>query len=200
MNKKWSRIGLVLSLSVLLGTVAQAQQTGSPAGDNIQQRLKHQHKRIKHAIEQGTITKQQADKLMSDLDNLSDKVDSQRRSNGGQLNPEQLRKAESALNQTNELIKSFEGAGTSVSDSSKKLGPTWTPGPDGAQNPAALKRQMRQENRRELRQEHQANEQVLEQQQLDYERQMLPAMAKQRKNIIKQKQDVDQIRKESGSN
>ena len=59
---------------------------------------------------------------------------------------------------------------------------------------------MKAENHRELRQERQAIEQKIEQQQLDYEHQMIPELATQKKGILNGKQDQKDIRKEQNAN
>jgi hypothetical protein len=168
--------------------------------DNVDGRIKHQRQRIRNGLQQGAISSQQAKSLRGALDDLASKVAVQRYSNGGTLKPEQLRQAENVLNQSNQLIKSYVGAGTSKVDHEKVLGPDWTPGLDGAQNPASLHSQMKQEEKRERRQYNQAMQQKLEQQQLNYEKDTIPALAGQRKNILKQKKELKEIRQESGAN
>jgi len=169
-------------------------------GDNTEARIHRQHRRIKMGVERGTLSKEQASQFKATLDKLEAQVASQKQSNGGQLKPEQLRDAETQLNENFRLIETSEKAGTHSVQSGNVLGPKWTPGPDGAQNPASLLRQMKQEERRELRQEKQSNEQTLEKQQLDYEKKTLPAMGQERKDILKDKQQEETIRQDTGAN
>lgn len=168
--------------------------------DNIDARIKHQHGRIKRGVDSGALSAQQATSLRDSLKALADQVASERQANGGQLKPEQLKHAENVLNESNSQIKSFVGAGTKKVDSEKVLGPEWSPGLDGAQNPAALHKQMKQEEKRELRQYNQAMQQKTEEQQLEYEKSVVPKLGGQRKTVLQQKKQLNEIRKESGAN
>lgn len=190
---------LCIGLCSVYPNPCQASKAEDDSKDDIGVRIKRQHNRIRACVRAGTITAQKASDLDQSLDNLQATVSTQRNARGGQLKPEQLKEAENILNQNHQIIKSFEAAGTSKVESGKVLGPKWTTGKDGAQNPKSLLKQMKQEERRELRQEKQATEQKIEQQQLDYEKQMVPDLAGQRKDILKQKQDLKDIRKEAGA-
>jgi hypothetical protein len=156
--------------------------------------------RIKRGVDSGALSAQQATSLRDSLKALADQVASERQANGGQLKPEQLKHAENVLNESNSQIKSFVGAGTKKVDSEKVLGPEWSPGLDGAQNPAALHKQMKQEEKRELRQYNQAMQQKTEEQQLEYEKNVVPKLGGQRKTVLQQKKQLNEIRKESGAN
>lgn len=197
---------LSLSACVLFVTPFALAQSGAGAGsrlasapDNIAERIHRQNARINHGIKLGAIKPDQASKLKAALTSLEQQISAKRRPDGS-LKREDLTQFENVLNQNSEMIRSLTGAGESVADGGHALGPNWTPGRDGAQNPAALEKEMKIENRREVRQERQAIEQKIEQQQLDYEHQMLPELADQKKSIMKGKQQTKQIRQEQGSN
>ena len=167
--------------------------------DTVEARIKRQRHRIERALQQGSIPKDKAMQLRSGLDDLEAKVATQRQANGGELKKEQLVQAENSLNQSNDMIHSYEGAGTKAVDNSKVLGPTWSTGKDGAQNSGSLLKKMKQENAREQRQYKQAMEQTLEQQQLDYEKQTMQKFQKQRNGILQQQGDLKQVRKDTGA-
>lgn len=167
--------------------------------DTIEARIKRQRHRIEKGLQQGSIPKDKAMQLKSSLDDLEAKIATQRQSNGGGLKKEEIVQAQNTLNQSNEMIRSFEGAGTKVVDNGKVLGPTWSAGKDGAQNSTSLLKKMKQENQREQRQYKQAQEQTLEQQQLDYEKQTMQKFQKQRNGILQQQGDLKQERKDTGA-
>jgi hypothetical protein len=79
-------------------------------------------------------------------------------------------------------------------------GPAWIKGQDGAQNTRKLKHQMKVQNRRMMHQYDQAQLQVREQQQQEYEKAMLPALASQRPKIQQNRQDIKHLRQETGAN
>lgn len=166
----------------------------------IELRFRRQNFRINRGMREGTITEQQGADLKQKLDALHNQFQNDVQAMNGAPNQELLIQTENCLNQTNQTILSLEAAGQSVPQGEKVLGPNWTPGKDGAQKPANLLQQMKQEARRELRQEKQAIEQKVEQQQLDYEKQMIPALGTQKQNIMQQKKDLKQIRQEQGVN
>lgn len=176
------------------GEGEQGRRKHTPEG-----RIRHQRERISRGISQGTITEEQAKKLRASLDSLEASLNSQRQANGGELKEEQLVQAENSLNQSNDMIKSFESAGSKVVDNGKVLGPTWSTGKDGAQNSGNLLKKMKDENKREQRQYRQAMEQNTEQQQLDYEKQMMQKFQNQRQNIQQQQGDLKNERKETGA-
>ncbi len=191
---------LSLVIAAGLAMPALCQDNVNPTSGNVDERIEHQHKRIKHALEEGWIDQARAAKLGQALDDLSRQIAKEREQNSGALKPEQAVSAENVLNENNQLIKSIEGAGKSMLEPGNVVGPKWTTGTDGAQNAPTLLRQMKQQEKRQLTQERQALEQKLEQQQLQYEREMLPKLGDQRRDIIKQQGDVKDIRLESGAN
>ena len=79
-------------------------------------------------------------------------------------------------------------------------GPAWIKGQDGAQNTRKLKQQMKIQNRRMMHQYDQAQLQVREQQQQEYEKAMLPNLASQRPKIQQNRQDIKRLRQETGAN
>jgi len=172
---------------------------GAAGADNLDQRLKRQHFRINHALKSGLIKDDQAKNLRDAVDDVAGDLQELRQKNGGNLKPEDIKQIENSLNQTSEQIKSLAESGKKSVQSGNVLGATWTKGPDGAQNPKQLLQQMKQENKRELRQERQNTEQKIEQQQMQYEKEMVEQLGEQKQDIMKQKEDVKEIRKESGA-
>ena len=59
---------------------------------------------------------------------------------------------------------------------------------------------MKAQEKRALRQEKQANEQALEQQQLDYEKEVIYNLSQQKAAVQKKKKELENVRKESGAN
>lgn len=206
MSLKRSKLILLFSISSIFAFPASgfAEDAGAQQGkgekNTLEARIKRQHNRIREGLEKGSINKAQATQLNSGLDDLQAKIDTQKQKNGGHLKPEERKQAENSLNQSNDVIRSYETAGSSKVESGKVLGPKWSAGQDGAQNSKSLLKQMKSEERRELRQEKQANEQKLEQQQLDYEKSMMTKFSDQRKNILNKKTDLKQVRQDSGAN
>lgn len=182
---------------------AGAGQTGvgdqGQARNPLDERVQRQHWRIKHALKTGLITDDQANQLTRGVDTIAAQIQQMRKSGGGTLKPEDLKQIENSLNQSSDQIRTVAESGNASVQSGKVLGPTWSKGKDGAQNPKNLLNQMKQENRRELRQEKQANEQKLEEQQLKYEREMVENLGEQKQDILKQKDQLKDVRKESGA-
>lgn len=189
---------LVAIVTFALGTPCLADQQDGDK-DVLAGRIKRQHYRINHAFKSGFITDDQAKELAGAVDQIAAEVEQLRQANGGQLKPEQFKQIENSLNQSSDQIKTAAESGNAEVQSGKVLGPTWTKGPDGAQNPKKLKNQMKAENRRELRQERQNTEQKIEQQQLQYEREMVDTLGDQKQDILKQKEELKDVRKESGA-
>lgn len=180
------------------GSAVNAQNAAG-AADNINARCHRQMERIAHGVKSGAISAGQATKMRATVQSLQQQALAKRQPDGS-LKKEDLILFENQLNQNSNLIRSLTGAGESKADGGNVVGPAWTPGKDGAQNPAALMKEMKIENRRELRQERQAIEQKLEQQQLDYEHKMIPELSNQRKAILNSKQQLRDIRKEQNAN
>lgn len=180
-------------------TTGQADVAGSEPKDLMYLRVHRQHARISHALKTGLITDDQAKQLRSAVDDIAAQIAQMRQANGGTLKPEDFKQMESALNHTSAQIQTVAESGDKTVSSGDALGAAWTKGPDGAQNPGQLLKEMKQENKRELRQEKQNTEQKVEQQQLEYEREMVEKMGEQRQNILKQKDDLKDIRQESGA-
>ncbi|MCC7530383.1 MAG: hypothetical protein IT342_17795 [Candidatus Melainabacteria bacterium] len=193
--------GLVACL--LLNNTAVAEDAsadgGGAAADNLNARIHRQLERINHGVKLGAINADQANKLRASVQSLQNQVAAKRQPDGS-LKKEDLTQFENLFNQNSNMIHSLVGAGERKSDGGNALGPGWTAGKDGAQNPNSLLKEMKAENRRELRQERQAIEQKIEQQQLDYEHQMIPELANQKKSILNGKQQLKDIRKEQNAN
>lgn len=160
----------------------------SAASDVLAQRIHRQHWRINHALKSGLIKDDQAKTLRDAVDKISADVQSARTKSGGTLGPEQMKQFESSLNQTSEQIRIVAEAGDASVQSAK-----------GSQNSKGLLQQMKSENKRELKQEHQINERKIEQQQLQYEKEMVERLGEQKQDIIKGKEDLKDVRKESGA-
>jgi hypothetical protein len=169
------------------------------ASDSVDGRVQRQHWRISHALKVGLITQDQSTDLKRNVDDIAAQVKQLRQQNGGTLKPEDLKQIENSLNQSSDQIRTVAESGHAEVQSGKVLGATWSKGPDGAQNPKELLKKMKQENNRELRQERQSSEQKLEQQQLQYEREMVEHLGEQKQNILQQKDELKDVRKESGA-
>lgn len=179
--------------------VAQDPANSGNQTDNLNARINRQMERIKHGVKTGALNADQANKLRATVQSLQNQVAAKRQADGS-LKKEDLTQFENLFNQNSNMIHSMVGAGERKADSGAAVGPAWTPGKDGAQNSEKLLKEMKIENRREVRQERQAIEQKLEQQQLDYEHKMIPELANQRKAIMNGKQQLKDIRKEQNAN
>lgn len=177
---------------------------GGPAAHKnmppVDERVKNQYRKINEGFKSGALDDAQAHHLKELVAGIEQQIRVNRAGNNGQLKPEVKTNIENALNQSFNQIRTAIQGGTTFVESDKALGPEWSRGPDGAQNPRKLLSRMKTEERRELRQEKQANEQTLENQQLDYERQMMVKLGGQRKKIQQQKGNLQDIRKEQGAN
>jgi hypothetical protein len=202
---------VVSSFQCLVASPALAQEPGqalagqSMAGkakkaDNINARIKRQHKKINAALKNGQLNEQQANRLQMDVANIENRVKNERQQNGGELNPQQHTTIENLLNQSSNQINTAMGVGTAVSAGANPLGPNWQPGPDGAQDPDALKKKLKAQEKRALRQEKQANMQAIEQQQLQYEKEMVNSLSTQKKKIQQEKEQLENVRNNSGAN
>jgi hypothetical protein len=187
-----------LSMPNLLA--APAGNDTQAGGDDIDTRITRLTRRINFGVKQGTIQQDQADKLQSDLKDIGMQAEASRKSNGGSLNPTDRAGLESRLNQKFNIIQSYNQAGARKTVDSSASGPAWAKGEDGAQDARALKRRMKLQEQRQLRQEEQAMMQVREQQQQQYEKEMLQKLGSQRPTILQNKQDIDQIRQNTGAN
>ncbi len=181
------------------GSKIEKNIAGTALRDPVDGRVQRQHWRISHALKVGLITQDQATDLKRNVDDIAAQVQQLRQQNGGKLKPEDLTQIENSLNQSSDQIRTVAESGHAEVQSGKVLGATWSKGPDGAQNPKELLKQMKKENNRELRQERQSNEQKIEQQQLQYEREMVEHLGEQKQNILQQKDQLKDVRKESGA-
>lgn len=188
---------VALVLAVGHAPMSFADEAG---GDGLDKRIARQKHRVQAALKSGNISKKQASDLISNIEGIAGDIAASRSGNGGKLKPEQLKRFTNVLNQNSNEIDSFSAAGTSKPQGPNALGPKWSAGPDGAQNPKTLLKRMKAEEKRELRQEKQATEQKVEQQQMDYEKEMTERLGEQRKSVLQNKKDLEQVRKESGAN
>lgn len=202
---------VVSSVQCLVASPALAQEPGqalagqsmsgkAKRADNINARIKRQHKKIDAALKNGQLNEQQANQLHMDVANIENRVKNERQQNGGELNPQQHTTIENLLNQSSNQINTTMGVGTAVSAGANPLGPNWQPGPDGAQDPDALKKKLKAQEKRALRQEKQANMQAIEQQQLQYEKEMVNSLSTQKKKIQQEKEQLENVRNNSGAN
>lgn len=192
---------VLIIATVILGQMsspALAQQPDPEKG--VDNRVQKQYKRIAHGLKNGKLTEQQANNLRTLVFNVESDVKSKRAGNSGKLNAEQLKQVLNALSQNANQISTALGAGTSEDAGADALGPKWKPGKDGAQDPKALLKQMKKQEARELRQEKQVNEQIIEQQQLDYEKEVISKLGQQKPAIQKKKNQLEEVRKENGAN
>jgi hypothetical protein len=169
-------------------------------GDNVDRRVQRLSRRVDFALSKGTITEDKAAELKATLTSISTDAAAARKNNGGALNPTDLTRFTSKLNQQMNLVNSFAAAGERKTVDPSANGPKWAKGQDGAQDPIQLKREMKKEEARQLRQESQALMQVKEMQQQQYEKEMLQKLGGQRPEILQNKQQIDQVRDTSGAN
>ena len=128
---------------------SQGRKAGQASkGDNINSRIKRQHKKIDTALKNGQLNEQQANRLHMDVANIENRAKNERLQNGGELNPQQHTTIENLLNQSSNQIDTAMGVGTAVSAGANPLGANWQPGPDGAQDPDALKKKLKAQERR----------------------------------------------------
>jgi hypothetical protein len=168
--------------------------------DDVQSRIQDLNQRINFGLRQGAIKPGQADRLRQTLDDIGSKATALRKANRGRLNPTDLAGIESRLNQQTNIIHSYNQAGSRNVVAKNATGPAWVAGSDGAQSPRKLKRQMKIQEQRQLHQFDQANMQIREQQQQQYEKEMLQKLGSQRPEILKNKQDLERIRQDTGAN
>jgi hypothetical protein len=162
-------------------------------------RIKRQYMRIKRGEMTGQLSSEQAKTLRQAVADAESQLQELQTKGEGNLKPEDLKAVESRLHENANQIQTMLGGGTHKVESEKVLGPNWTPGPDGAQDPKSLLKQMKSEEKRELRQERQRNMQAIEQQQLEYEKSMLNKLGNQRPEIQKDKRQLENIRQKSGA-
>lgn len=193
---------LALSLALQVLTPALAGQNGKckAKGDNIGARVQRLTRRVEINLQQGTITKEQADKLRADISDIGKQAADARKSNNGCLNPTQITDFENQLNQQLSIVDSFNSAGKRKVGKGNVVGADWTPGEDGAQNSQKLKQKMKVDQRRLDRQYQQAQMQIKEQQQQQYEKEMLNELGQQRPAILQNKKDIKNIRESTGAN
>ncbi|MFA7336228.1 MAG: hypothetical protein WC028_05550 [Candidatus Obscuribacterales bacterium] len=196
-NQAWSGSGQ----SDQGGKSGQSQSgQGGKKADNINARIKRQHKKIDAAVKNGQLNEQQANRLHMDVANIENRAKNERLQNGGELNQQQHTTIENLLNQSLNQIETAMGVGTTVPAGANPLGANWQPGPDGAQDPDALKKKLKAQERRALRQEKQANMQAIEQQQLQYEKEVINNLGDQRTKIKQEKEQLENVRNNSGAN
>lgn len=193
-NKLFLALAVSIALCSLSNTAIAAKGPLSPDA-----RIKKQYSRIDSALKSGSLTQDQADSLKANVADIQRDVDTKKASNGGSLKAEDLKTIESQLNENSNQIQAAQAGGSKNVNGSNTLGAKWAKGADGAQNPNKLNKEMKAEEKRELRQEKQALEQKVENQQLDYEKQMVEKLGEQRPEIQKKKSDLQDIRKESGA-
>jgi len=190
----------VFCSAILVNAVFAQQDGATQNADNVDRRVQRLTRRVNNALENGTITQDKANELKAKLSSIGADAAMARKKNGGALNPTDLTRFQSELNQQLNVVNSFASAGARKIVGSQADGPKWVNGQDGAQDPTKLKHEMKTEEARQLRQERQALLQVKEMQQQQYEKEMLQKLGGQRPEILQNKQQVDQIRDTSGAN
>ncbi len=199
-NKRIFLLSACLGIQVIGQADLAAAKEGYSNSDNINARVSRLNDRVDFNFQQGTINREQANTLHNELTSIGKDADNARKTNNGVLKPNFLRDLESRLNQQLSIIKSYDTAGTRNVTKGNVLGPDWQSGPDGAQDPNALKRKMKAEERQEARQYDQAQMQLKEQQQQKYEQEILNKFGQQRPDILRKKEQLDQQRKDTGAN
>jgi hypothetical protein len=193
-NRFISQILSLLAISAVgnLGVWAQ--------DDNIDARISHQMRRINRGVEEGALNQKQARELKDTLNDIALQVERARKKGNGKLNENDITKFDNDLNQNSNSIQTQTGAGKKVKESGDALGPKWAEGSDGAQDPQKLRREMKAQNKRQMKQYDQAMQQVQEMQQQQYEKEMLNTLGGQRPAILKNKQELEKIREKTGAN
>lgn len=198
MTKK--RFSLALAFSLALFLNAGVILSGSAKGPmSPEARIKRQYSRIDAGLKSGTLNQDQADSLKANVADIERDVAAKKAANNGSLKPEDLKTVESQLNENSNQIQTAQGGGSKNVNGPNTLGAKWAKGADGAQNANKLKKEMKAEEKREVRQEKQALEQKVENQQLNYEKQMVEKLGEQRPEIQKKKSELQEIRQESGA-
>jgi len=191
--------GYFLAIALSLTFFSMPESVMAKGGLSPEARFKRQYSRIDVGLKNGSLTQAQADSLKANVADMERDVAAKKASNGGSLKPEDLKTVESQLNENSNQIQAAQAGGTKDVNGANTLGAKWAKGADGAQNPNKLKKEMKSEEKREVRQEKQALEQKVEGQQLDYEKQMVEKLGEQRPDIQKKKSDLQDIRQESGA-
>ncbi|MDX2106946.1 MAG: hypothetical protein SFY67_11135 [Candidatus Melainabacteria bacterium] len=190
-----------LTLAIGLVLLSQVNLTLGVHADGLspEARIKRQYSRIDIGLKNGALSQDQADSLKANVADIERDVAAKKASNNGSLKPEDLKTIESQLNENSNQIQAAKAGGSKNVNGSNTLGAKWAKGADGAQNANKLKKEMKSEEKREVRQEKQALEQKVENQQLDYEKQMVEKLGEQRPEIQKKKSELQEIRQESGA-
>jgi len=168
--------------------------------DDLDARISRQMRRINRGQKEGTVNQKQAKELKDELNGIALEIENARKKANGKLSNTQTTKFDNALNQNFNTIQTQLGAGKKVKESGAASGPRWSKGTDGAQDPKALRRQMKIQEARQLKQYSQAMQQVQEMQQQQYEKDMLQTLGQQRPQILKNKQQIEQLRDKTGAN
>ncbi|MBK9145686.1 MAG: hypothetical protein IPM23_24700 [Candidatus Melainabacteria bacterium] len=194
-----SLIALLLLQACPVTGQEQPSAAKKPGKASVDARIARQKNRIEKALKSGSITPDQSEDLRRSVLEIESRVKAMRTANDGKLKPEELTEIKNSLNQSSNMIKSIAESGTHKAQPGRVLGPAWKQGADGGQDPKKLMKGMKRESRRERRQEKQALEQKIEQQQLQYEKEMVESLSEQKEDILKQKQELQDVRKESGA-
>ena len=198
-NRVMNQLFIAFSLACLSGSLFLLPSL-SQNNDDIEARIKRQMGRINRGQQEGVLNVKQAKELKDRLNDIALQVANTRKKTNGQLSQTQLTKFDNDLNLNFNNIKTKLGAGKQVKTSGKALGPRWAVGTDGAQDPKRLRRQMKLEEKRQLKQYDQAMQQVQEMQQQQYEKDMLKTLGQQRPQILNNKEQLEKIREQSGAN
>jgi hypothetical protein len=169
-------------------------------GDDIDVRIKRQMHRINNGEKERYLKAKQAKQLKDALNDIALRVEAARKKSNGKLTENQITKFDNDLNQNSNNIKTQLGAGKKVKEPGSVLGPNWATDTDGAQDPKTLRRQMKLQEQRQLKQYGQSMQQVQEMQQQQYEKDMLKTLGQQRPQILKNKQELEKVREETGAN
>lgn len=187
-------LSLVLICVINVSTISAISQDS-----DIDARIARQMHKINRGEEEGLLKQQQAKKLKDGLNDIALQIENIRIKNNGKLTDTQITKFDNDLNQSFNNIQTQLGAGKKISQGSDALGPKWSIDTDGAQNPKKLKQEMKAQERRQLKQYDQAMQQKQELQQQEYEKEMLKTLGEQRPEVLKNKEELEKIRRKTGA-
>ncbi len=190
-------------LALLIGVFVSSNTVVSSSlaqTEDLDVRIKKQMRRINNGAQQNILNPKQARQLKNNLNDIVLQVEKARKAGNGKLTENQITKFDNDLNQNSVSIQSHLGAGKKVTVKGSALGPQWAGGADGAQDPRVLRRRMKLQEQRQLNQYDQAMQQTQEMQQQEYEKEMLKTLGQQRPQILKNQQQLQKVREQTGAN
>ena len=205
----WKFLALsILTVIPLTCNLTIHAQTTKPAPDAsvhkftgkiFELRIRRQRAHVQQGLTDGNLKKSEADSVNSKLDDIEAEIKKDRDQNGGVLRPNEVSALANRLAETRDFLQSKAPANKKIDDGPNVLGARWVQGRDGGENTKKLQAEMKQEERRELRQERQNHDEVLEQQQLQYEQEAMESLDQNRAGIVNQKGNLEVVRKKGGN-